>query len=50
MSDLFDLGTVEESEEDMAQAMAWMNELLGANALRLPLPLARPQNRNLYPR
>ncbi len=33
MSDLFDLGTVEESEEDMAQAMAWMNELLGANAL-----------------
>lgn len=29
MSDLFDLGNVEESEEDMAQAMAWMNELIG---------------------
>ena len=29
MSDLFAMDDVEESEEDMAQAMAWMNELIG---------------------
>lgn len=29
MSDSFDLGNVEESDEDMAQAMAWMQELMG---------------------
>jgi hypothetical protein len=29
MSDLFEMDDVEESEEDMAQAMAWMQELIG---------------------
>ncbi|MBK9055752.1 MAG: hypothetical protein IPL78_34090 [Chloroflexi bacterium] len=39
MSDLFEMDDVEESEEDMAQAMAWMNELIGD--LGQPAPVAK---------
>ncbi|MCL4871663.1 MAG: tetratricopeptide repeat protein, partial [Anaerolineae bacterium] len=42
MSDLFEMGEVEESEEDMAQAMAWMNELIGDLGTPTPPPTDEP--------